>query len=133
MGSNTLGAGVCIVSQSVKDRGMIDLSVLEKTGGYKVKVSLKGSADIIFSRYCGSPVMIAIPTGTDLAMLILKLTQSMHPPQQATCCNRDICSSSVDDILSTTDLDVSQYAALLKDLPDNKAPSSLQWKFLYSF
>lgn len=50
MGSNALGAGVCIVRQSVKDSGIIDLSVLEKTGGYKVKVSLKGSADLIFSR-----------------------------------------------------------------------------------
>ncbi len=50
MGSNPLGAAVCIVSQSVKESGILDLPVLEKTGGYKVKVSLKGSADLIFSR-----------------------------------------------------------------------------------
>lgn len=50
MASNPLGAGVCIVTQSVQDSGKTDLAVLEKTGGYKVKVSLKGSADLIFSR-----------------------------------------------------------------------------------
>ena len=50
MGSKALGAGVCIGIQSVKDSEILDLYVLEKTGCYKVKVSLKGSADLTLSR-----------------------------------------------------------------------------------
>lgn len=42
--------GVCIVSQSVSDRKVVDHSAFEKAGGYRVKVALKSSAGFIFSR-----------------------------------------------------------------------------------
>jgi hypothetical protein len=57
--------GVCIVSQSVNERKVLDPSVFEKAGSYRVKVALKSSADLIFSR-SGSVVAFDVFDSTDL-------------------------------------------------------------------
>lgn len=57
--------GVCVVAQSVKGSNVIDPSMLERAGCYKVKVSLKCSADLIFSK-SGNTVAFILLTGSDL-------------------------------------------------------------------
>jgi hypothetical protein len=58
--------GVCIVKQAARDGGSIDPAVLERLGGFKVKISVRSTADVLIS-HSGNTVAFDILESRDFA------------------------------------------------------------------